>query len=100
MYNRHTAVALITVLTAGPCLAAPTDQEAIIVTASRIPTSLENTASSVTVITADDIHANQWRTVSEALAAQPGMRLAASGKTGVREQFSLIFDSATLLPKN
>ncbi len=59
-------------------------EEPIVVTATRIPTPLQQVASSVTVITADDIRANQWRSLPEALAAQPGMRVATSGGIGAQ----------------
>jgi vitamin B12 transporter len=59
-------------------------QEAVIVTATRLPTPLSQVASSVTIITSDDIRAHQWHSVSEALAAQPGLRAAVSGGIGAQ----------------
>lgn len=58
--------------------------EPIVVTATRIPTPLQQIASSVTVIAAEDIRANQWRNLPEALAAQPGMRVVTSGGIGAQ----------------
>ncbi|MEW6331449.1 MAG: TonB-dependent receptor [Pseudomonadota bacterium] len=56
----------------------------IVITATRIPTPLQQIASSVTIITAEDIRANQWRSLPEALAAQPGMRIVTSGSVGAQ----------------
>ena len=54
----------------------------VVVTATRLPTPLEQVASSVTVITAEDIARNQFRTLSEALTAVPGLNVVQSGPTG------------------
>ena len=59
-------------------------EEPIVITATRIPTPLQQVASSVTIITAEDIRANQWHSLPEALAAQPGMNVAASGSVGAQ----------------
>jgi vitamin B12 transporter len=59
-------------------------EEPIVITATRIPTPLQQIASSVTIITAEDIQANQWHSLPEALAAQPGMRVATSGGVGAQ----------------
>ncbi len=59
-------------------------EEPIVVTANRIPTPLSQVASSVTIITAEEIRANRWHSLAEALAAQPGLRVAVSGSTGAQ----------------
>lgn len=68
-----------------PAISATNDtEEPIVITATRIPTPLHRIASSVTVISAEDIRVNQWRRLAEALAAQPGMRVVTSGGTGAQ----------------
>lgn len=59
-------------------------EEPIVITATRTATPLQQVASSVTVITAEDIRANQWSSLPEALAAQPGMRVSTSGSVGAQ----------------
>ena len=59
-------------------------EEPIVITATRIPTPLQQIASSVTIITAEDIRTNQWHSLPEALAAQPGMRVSTSGNVGTQ----------------
>jgi len=54
----------------------------VIVTATRVPTSIEQIGSSVTVIDAAEIERRQWRTLPEALAAVPGLHAVQSGVTG------------------
>jgi len=53
-----------------------------VVTATRLPTPLEQVASTVTVITADEIARNQYRTLPEALRRVPGLNVVQSGPTG------------------
>jgi vitamin B12 transporter len=54
----------------------------LVVTPTRIAEPLEETASSVTLITATDIEANQWRTLPEALADAPGLNVVQTGGPG------------------
>ena len=71
-----------------------TELPEVVVTATRLPTPLEQVASSVTVITADDIERNQYRTLSEALVAVPGLTVVQLGPTGtVSSVFSRGTDS-------
>lgn len=56
----------------------------VIVTATRVATSIEHIGSSVTVITAEEIARKQWRTIAEALASVPGLRVAQSGGPGTQ----------------
>ncbi len=53
-----------------------------VVTATRLPTPLEQVASSISVITAEDIERNQFRTVPDALNAVPGLNVVQSGPIG------------------
>lgn len=69
--------------------AAETDSQApvvelpeTVVTATRLPTPLEQVASSVTVITADEIARHHYRTLPEALRLVPGLNVVQSGPTG------------------
>jgi len=59
----------------------PTAPE-IVVTATRLPTDIEEVGSSVTVITADDIERRQQRTVVEVLQAVPGLHVVQLGPAG------------------
>ena len=54
----------------------------LIVSATQIETRAEQIGNSVTVITADDIARNQWRTLPEALATVPGVQVTQSGGPG------------------
>lgn len=53
-----------------------------VVTASRLPTPRERVASSVTVVTAEDIAAKQQRTLVEVLGDVPGLQVVQSGGLG------------------
>lgn len=54
----------------------------IVVTATRLPTPASQLASSVTVITAEEIEAKQWRTLPEALREVPGLNVVQTGGPG------------------
>ena len=56
--------------------------EAVVVTATRIPTPETQIASSITVITADEIAAKQSQTLPDILKALPGVNLVQSGGPG------------------
>ena len=56
--------------------------DATVVSPTTNPTPSETTASSVTVITASDIEARQFRTVPDALAAAPGLNVVQTGGPG------------------
>ncbi|HEX3604162.1 MAG TPA: TonB-dependent receptor [Steroidobacteraceae bacterium] len=56
--------------------------DTIVVTATRIPTPEEQVASSVTVVTADDIAARQLQTLPDALKDVPGLSLIQTGGPG------------------
>jgi vitamin B12 transporter len=55
---------------------------AMIVSATQIATPPDQIGSSVTVITADDIARNQWRTLPDALRTVPGVQVTQSGGPG------------------
>jgi vitamin B12 transporter len=56
--------------------------DTVVVTATRIPTPETEVASSVTVITADDIAAKQSQTLPDILKQVPGLNLVQSGGPG------------------
>lgn len=60
-----------------------TDQpDTVVVTATRIPTPEEQVASSITVVTADDIAARQLQTLPDVLKQVPGLNLVQTGGPG------------------
>src|SRR5262249_51570628 len=73
-------------LAAGSSRAAPADApesvESVVVSATRLPTPESEVASSVTVITADDIAARQERTLPDVLKSVPGLNLVQTGGPG------------------
>jgi vitamin B12 transporter len=56
--------------------------EAVVVSATRIPTPVAELASSVTVITAADIEARQQRSLPDVLRNVPGLNIVQSGGAG------------------
>lgn len=54
----------------------------MVVSPTQIPTSTAELGSDVTVITADDIQRNQWRTLPDALNAVPGLVVEQGGGPG------------------
>jgi len=70
-------------LPGGAAHAAATDEpEAVVVSATRIPTPAVEVASSITVITAADIEARQERTISDVLKDVPGLNVVQTGGPG------------------
>jgi vitamin B12 transporter len=61
---------------------ASTDVSPLVVTATRIPTPADQVGSSVSLITAQAIEDNQWRTLPDALADQPGLNVVQTGGPG------------------
>jgi vitamin B12 transporter len=90
--RRHALVALLVcssfVLCARAALAqdqtSPADEllPRIIVSATRVPTPEDEVASSVTLITAADIDAQQARTLPDVLQAVPGLNVVQTGGPG------------------
>jgi vitamin B12 transporter len=62
--------------------AAQTRAPEVVVTATRLPQPAEQVASSVTVITAEDLARKQRRTLADALGDVPGLYIARSGGQG------------------
>ncbi len=54
----------------------------VVVTATRVPTPVEDIPAGVTVITREEIQLRGYNTLPEALAAVPGIRVAQSGGPG------------------
>src|SRR6185436_12714026 len=54
----------------------------IVVSATGLPTPADQVASSVTVITAEDLQREQRRTVPDALASVPGLNIVQTGGPG------------------
>lgn len=94
-------ILLCFVAIAGTGLAASdtTELEDVVVTATKMETSLENIGgSSVTVITAEDIAAKQQFTVEEVLKGVPGLDIVANGGLGTMSNvFSRGADSKNTL---
>ncbi len=81
--RRALAAAMLSVSLVSP--ARPSDPEApetVVVSATRIPTPELEVASSVTVVTADDLAARQERTLVEALKDIPGLNVVQQGGPG------------------
>jgi vitamin B12 transporter len=67
------------------CTAAVSDEgmlSQVVVSATRIPTPADQIASSVTVITADEIAARQERTFADVLKDVPGLNVVQTGGPG------------------
>jgi vitamin B12 transporter len=63
----------------------PTNQapgNSVVVSETTQPTPSDQSASSVSVITASDIESHQWRTVPDALATMPGLNVVQTGGPG------------------
>lgn len=54
----------------------------VVVTATRVPTELNDIPAGVTVITRQEIEARDYNTLTEALSAVPGIRVSQSGGPG------------------
>ena len=60
----------------------PPETAELVVSATRIPTSEDETPASVTVITADDFSIHQTERVADALRSVPGLSVVQSGTAG------------------
>jgi vitamin B12 transporter len=67
---------------AAPNAATDDQLETLVVTATRMPTPELDVASSITIITADDIAARQVRTLPDLLKEVPGLNLVQTGGAG------------------
>lgn len=78
---RIATAAMLLTLAAGAA-GAQTALPETVVTATRIPTPPNRIASTIAVITADDIARKQYRTIDEALRSEPSLAIARSGGPG------------------
>jgi vitamin B12 transporter len=67
---------------AAPSADTESQPETLVVTATRIPTPELEVASSITVISADEIAAQQIRTLPELLKSVPGLNVVQTGGPG------------------
>jgi len=77
------------IVSSAPCWAqdaelpqAGTMSPEVVVTATRVPTPIEDIPAGVTVITREEIEQRGYTTLAEALSAVPGVRVAQSGGPG------------------
>lgn len=85
MVIRHprTAIAVALAIAFQPALAAlPDDEATIVVTATRIPTRVNEQLADVTVITREQIEAAGAATLPALLAQQPGVQIVTTGGVG------------------
>ena len=76
-------LALVAVLSAPSLvLGQAADVSPVVVTATLIPTPIDQVGSSISLITAQDIQDHQWRTVPDALQETPGIDVVQSGGAG------------------
>jgi vitamin B12 transporter len=76
---------IVQAMASGQVQAADEDSlEAVVVTATRIPTPEIQVASSMTVVTAEDIAARQERTLPDVLKDVPGLNVVQSGGPGAQ----------------
>ncbi|MBS0580491.1 MAG: TonB-dependent receptor [Proteobacteria bacterium] len=68
--------------TAAAATADPESLQQVVVVATRLPTPADQIASSVTVITAEEIEASQQRTLVDVLKNVPGLNLVQAGGPG------------------
>lgn len=81
MINRHLGLVLAGALSAATA-AAQTQEQVVVVSASRVPQPSERIGSSITVIPASDVAARGAMDVSEALETVPGTHVARNGGIG------------------
>ena len=67
---------------AAPAEMATTSPETVVVTFTRTPTSIDEVAGSISVVTAEQIEARQERTLPEVLRDLPGLNLVQAGGPG------------------
>lgn len=73
---------LVALFAAGATAQGPASAPEVVVTATRLPTDIEQVGASVTVITAADIERRQLRTMVDVLRAVPGLRVVQLGPAG------------------
>lgn len=67
---------------AQPIVTPPNVVSPVVVTATLTPTPIDQVGSSITLITADQIDAHQWRTLPDALNTTPGLNVVQTGGPG------------------
>ena len=86
MSKLFSAASLSVLAAANTALAQPPDAatslDAVVVTANRLPTALNEVASSTTLVTADDIARKQEPTLPDVLKDVPGLNVVQSGGPG------------------
>jgi vitamin B12 transporter len=82
VFGMATVVALPTLVWAQSLPQAGMATPEVVVTATRVPTEIENIPAGVTVITRQEIEERDYNTLAEALSAVPGIRVAQSGGPG------------------
>ena len=78
----YTAAALAAFSLSTAAMAEESDPREVVVTATRVETPIEETGSSVTVLSADDLARTQTRTVADALRQVPGVAVTRTGGPG------------------
>ena len=91
MYHRRVAVSALVLLLAVPAVAAPPVDETpdtrvpeIIVSATRIESTLAASPDAITVVTREEIEQLQARTVADVLATVPGVTISHTGQPGAQ----------------
>ncbi len=77
-----TALAVAVSFAFPPAFAAAEDEAAVVVTATRIPTRVDEQLADVTVITREEIEAQGAMTLPVLLAQQPGLQIVTNGGLG------------------
>jgi vitamin B12 transporter len=77
-----TAALVLAAFAAAASAADEGSSETVVVSATRIPTPISEVASSITVITADDIAARQNQTLPDVLKTVPGLNIVQTGGPG------------------
>jgi len=85
-FFKPAALAALSAVFAAPAAyaqeAPPTVVSPLVVSPTLTPTPIDQVGSSVTLITADDISAHQWRTLPDALETTPGLNIVQTGGPG------------------
>ena len=77
-----TSVALLAGVSVSAYASDGDELQAVVITATRLPTPVSAVASSITVVTAEDIAARQERTIADVLKDVPGLNVVQTGGPG------------------
>lgn len=80
--HSRTAIAVALALVFEPAMATVEDEAAVVVTATRIPTRINEQLADVTVITREEIETAGATTLPALLAQQPGLQIVTNGGIG------------------